>query len=175
MPDKRSRRKEIERRRWLTNPRRLCLYADEDISAWAISWLRSVDVNVVTTHDARNAGRDDGFQATFAARRGRVLITHNGKYFLDDRRVPLAVTRGVIALDVDRRNRDSYLTALTIVSEIFVPWAQSYEDMKIRVGVDVATFRFVERGAMRRITLSLDELLEGRYPTDGQEVGTASP
>jgi len=104
MPDKRSRRKEIERRRWLTNPRRLRLYADEDVSAWAISWLRSVDVNVVTTHDARNAGKDDGYQATFAARRGRVLITHNGKHFLDDRLVPLAVTRGVIALDVDRRN-----------------------------------------------------------------------
>jgi hypothetical protein len=131
MPYKRSRRKEIELRRWLTNPRRLRLYADEDISAWAISWLRSVDVNVVTTHDARNAGRDDSFQATFAARRVRVLIRHNGKHFVDDRRVPLAVPRGVIALDADRRNRDSYLT---IVSEFFVPWAQSYEDMKIRVG-----------------------------------------
>jgi hypothetical protein len=175
MPDKCSRRKERERRDWLQTPsRRLRLYSDEDMPAWANQQLRGARTNVLTTHQARNAGRDDKFQAAFAARTRRVLITRNVKHFLDDRLVPLHATRGVIALDVSSRDSEAFTGALGIVTQFLVPWAELYENMKIRVSTAGGVFRYVERtGAVRTVALSLDQLFDGRYPTDGEDRGIA--
>lgn len=171
MPDKRSRRKQIDRRRWLDNPRRMRLYADEDMAPWAVEVLRAGGTNVLTTHEAGNAGKDNRFQMAFAARKRRVLITRNVKHFLDDRLLPLRATRGVIALDVNVNSAESYLSALAITTEFVVPWSEPYEDMKIRISSAGGTLRYVDRtGATQTVSFSVDELFEGRYPTDSERV-----
>jgi hypothetical protein len=170
MPDKRGRQKQVMQRDWLgPSSRRLRLYSDEDISARMVDWLKSVGVNVLSTIEAGNSGKDDSWQATYAARKRRVLLTHNDKHFSDERRLPMNATLGVIALDVDRHDSYAYLVACTIVSELLVPWAEIYERMKIRVTSSGASFRFIERGTLRSVPLTLEQLLDGRYPTDGAE------
>ena len=168
MPDKRSRRKQLRRTKWLDNPRRIRLYADEDIDADAVQQLRDVGVNVITTAEASNRGKDDRAQAAFARQQKRVLLTRNAKHFMDDRLIPLRSSYGVIALDAVPADTDGYLTALTILYEFLVPWAELYEGMKIKISPGGISFRYIDwRGALVNDRLTLDDLLAGRYPADG--------
>ncbi len=126
--------------------------------------------NVLTTDEAGNCGKDDRFQIAFAARVRRVLVTRNAKHFLDDRLVPLRATHGVIALEMNDRSEDSYLGVTATITELIVPYAELYEHMKIRVSSAGGSFRFVDRtGAVRTVNLSIDDLLQWRYPTEGEE------
>ncbi len=170
MPDKRNRTKARRYRRWIPNPsRRLRLYTDEDIPTHAVRMLRAGGANVLTTSEAGNCGKDDSSQVAFAARSGRALITRNAKHLLDERRVPPETTPGVIALEVSNQSEDSNLATTAIVTELIVPFAELYEAMNIRVSTAGCSFRFVGRsGARRTVSLSLDDLLRGRYPTDGE-------
>jgi predicted nuclease of predicted toxin-antitoxin system len=170
MPDKRSREKERRRREWLQAPsRRMRLYSDEDIPSSMVEMLRAGGAKVLTTRRAGNAGKDDRFQVAFAAREGLVLVTHNRKHYLNDRLVPFHITRGVIALDVGNRSETSDLTVQAIITECFVPYAELYENMKIRLSSTGGTFRFIGRtGEVRTVTLSLDDLVEGCYPTEDE-------
>jgi ABC-type nitrate/sulfonate/bicarbonate transport system ATPase subunit len=96
-----------------------------------------------------------------------VLLTRNAKHFLDDRLFPFHSTRGVIALDAHPANREAYETALALVSRYLLPWAEVYEDMKIKVSVDGITFRYVDwKGKVATDRVSLKDLIEGRYPVD---------
>jgi hypothetical protein len=171
MPDRRSRRKEIRRTKWLDNSRRIRLYADEDIDAGAVDRLRGAGVNVLTTAEVGNTGKDDAVQAAFATQQKRVLLTRNARHFMDDERIPLRSTRGVIALDAVPTDTDGYLTALTIIYEFLVPWADIYEDMKIKVSAGGISFRFVDwKGTLINDHLTIDDLLVGRYPDDDATV-----
>jgi predicted nuclease of predicted toxin-antitoxin system len=168
MPDRKSKLKERRRREWLETPcRRIRLYADEDLPSRAIAMLRAGVANVLTTAEAGNRGKDDTSQAAFAARVGRVIVTRNGKHFLDDRRVPLQSTSGVIALDFSDRSEDSALAATAIVTELFVPYAELFDRMKIRVSSGGAHFRFIDpTGAVKCVYFDLGQLFDGRYPAD---------
>lgn len=128
--------------------------------------LRESGVSVLTTHEARNGGQDDGFQAVYAARRRRVLLTNNVRHFLDDRLAPPYATRGIIALDADTSDSESYWMVLEIVRLRLVPWADSYEHMNIRVTRNGIVCRFIDGGSKRTVRLTVDEFAEGRYPTD---------
>lgn len=142
-------------------------YADEDIDSGAVDRLRAAGVNVLTTAEAANTGKDDAAQAAYAKQHKRVLLTRNAKHFLDDRRIPLRATRGVIALDADPGDADGYLTALTIVYEFLVPWGDIYENMKIKVSAGGISFRYVDwKGTLINDRLTIDDLLAGRYPNE---------
>lgn len=165
MPDKQSRRKARRRAEWLINPKRLRLYSDEDVDSGAVSQLRRARVNILTAAEAGNLGKDDRAQAAFAKRERRVLLTRNCKHFLDDRRVPLQTTRGVIAIDVDPADIDGCLSTLAIISEFLVPWGEIYEDMKIKVSPTGITLRYLDWSGKRVVErLTLDDLFEGRFP-----------
>jgi hypothetical protein len=60
----------------------------------------------------------------------------------------------VIALDAHPANREAYETALAPVSRYLVPWAETYEDMKIKVSVDGITFRYIDGRARSRPIVS---------------------
>jgi predicted nuclease of predicted toxin-antitoxin system len=169
VPDKRNRLKMTRQRDCLPSPaRRLRLYTDEDIPSRAVAMLRAGGANVLTTAEAGNNGKDDTAQVAFAARKGRVLITRNAKHLLDERIVPPESTPGVIALDVSDHHEDSYLATTAMITEFLVPYAEHYEAMNIRVSTAGCRFRFVtSAGARETVSLSLDELFEGRHPTDG--------
>jgi predicted nuclease of predicted toxin-antitoxin system len=171
MPDKRSRLKARHRREWLQTPsRRLRLYSDEDLPSRAIEMLRLGGAKVLTTNEAGNRGKDDRFQIAFAARTRRVLVTRNAKHFLDDRVLSVRATYGVIALELNDRSEKSYLSVTAIVAELIAPYAELYERMKIRVSSAGASFRFVDRtGAARTVNLSIDDLLDWRYPTEDED------
>ncbi|HEU5318746.1 MAG TPA: DUF5615 family PIN-like protein [Chloroflexota bacterium] len=58
---------------------RLRLLADEDFSGTVLRGLRvrDPDADVITVHQAGLTGRDDGAVLEWAAREGRVLVTHD--------------------------------------------------------------------------------------------------
>jgi len=150
MPDKRSRTKERRRTEWYINARRLRLYTDEDVDDWAAFALRSAGINVLTTREAGNAGKDDASQATYAKRQRRVLLTRNVKHFWHDNRLPFHSTRGVIGLDVDPGDTEGYIVVLMIVAAYLTPWAEIYEHSKIKVSPSGITSRFVDRAGRHR-------------------------
>lgn len=168
MPDRKSKLKERQRREWIVGPaRRARLYADEDIPVAIVAMLRHGGTNVLSTAEAGNRGKDDKSQVAYAAKIQRILVTRNLKHFLNDQLVPLRTTHGIIGLDVPDRDADAALGATAIITETIVPYAELYEHMKIRISTAGGVFRFIDRGgSARRVTLSLDELLDGRYPTD---------
>lgn len=126
-------------------------------------------MNVITTGEAGNRGKDDRFQMAYAARERRVLITCNRKHFLDERRVPPESTSGVIALDINKRSEDAMLAATAIIVEFIVPYAELYENMNMRISSSGGTFTFVDQtGARRTVPLTVDDLIDGRYPTEEQ-------
>ena len=74
--------------------------------------LRSGGASVLTTQEAGNCGKDDGFQIAFAARTGRAIVTRNRKHFLNDRLIPPETTPGVLAIDVIGRSEIAELELL---------------------------------------------------------------
>ncbi len=136
--------------------------------------LRSGGASILTTQEAGNCGKDDGFQIAFAARTGRAIVTRNRKHFLNDRLVPPERTPGVLAIDLAGMSEIAELGATAIITEFIVPYGELYERMNIRVSTAGCSFRFVGRaGGRRTVSISVDDLIEGRYPTEGEDAATA--
>ena len=136
--------------------------------------LRSGGASVLTTQEAGNCGKDDGFQIAFAARTGRAIVTRNRKHFLNDRLIPPETTPGVLAIDVIGRSEIAELGATAIITEFIVPYGELYEHMNIRVSTAGCSFRFIGRvGGRRTVSLSVDDLADGCYPTEDEDASTA--
>lgn len=170
MPDKRNKLR-AKRNRGVIQPRNIKLYVDEDVEDWAVEEIRTIKLNVKTVREAGNAGRDDLFQATFAAKQKRVLLTRNGKHYLDDAALPMQRTYGVIVLDVNLRSRMSYITGLHLLMYVIAPWADIYERKKITVSQGGMRCRYIdEAGQLKDERFTIDELISDRYPGDDHDV-----
>jgi hypothetical protein len=132
--------------------------------------LRAGGANILTTQEAGNCGKDDGFQVAFAARTRRVMVTRNRRHFLNNRLVPPETTPGVLAIDVVGRSEDAELAATAIITGFIVPYGELFERMNMRVSASRCSFHFIGRtGRRRTVSLSLDDLVNGRYPTEDEQ------
>lgn len=58
--------------------RKARIYADADIEAVLVEFLRGQGVNIVSAHECGYESRDDRFQLAGATRQKRFLLTKNG-------------------------------------------------------------------------------------------------
>lgn len=113
---------EPSREKWaeLRGQRKLKLYADEDMEADAVAALRRHGVNIRSAQELGVTGKPDEFHAARALQLKRVLLTKNAKHFLDDRKIPLQKTYGVIAIACDVANEAEYTRVLGTILYLFV-------------------------------------------------------
>ena len=82
--------------------KKLRLLADEDVDARIVNTLRERGVDVVAVNELGYGGRDDSDIYQLARKKNRVLLTFNGKDFLNPGRFPLQNCSGVLWLDFPR-------------------------------------------------------------------------
>jgi Domain of unknown function (DUF5615) len=127
------------------------LYADEDIEDEIVHALRSVGVNIKGARELRgHRGKPDEFHAAYAFRERRFLITKNGKHFMDDRRMPLNRTHGVIVLEGNLGSTDAYIESLQTLFHVIVPYGELYQRSKISLSRRELTIRYLDHRGQRR-------------------------
>jgi hypothetical protein len=118
------------------------LYADEDIEDDAVEFLRDSGANIKSARELGRRGKPDTFHAALAFKEKRFLLTKNAKHYMDDKIVPFQKVHGIIAIDGDMGDMNSYTRALLTVLSI-VPYGEVYAGMKIRVSRDEMALRFI--------------------------------
>lgn len=83
--------------------RKLRLLADEDVDEALVEALRLAGMDVITVNEVGYRGRDDEDIYRFAYKEGRVLLTFNGRDYLDHTRFPFHSCAGVLWLDFGRQ------------------------------------------------------------------------
>jgi predicted nuclease of predicted toxin-antitoxin system len=86
------------------------IYADEDIEDDIVEIFKSEGVNIKSAREIGLRGKPDSFQAAYALKEKRFLLTRNGKDFWDDRALPMNQTYGLLVLDADPNDTITYLT-----------------------------------------------------------------
>jgi predicted nuclease of predicted toxin-antitoxin system len=123
--------------------RKMKLYADEDIEEDAVTFLRAGGVNIKGAREIGHRGKPDSFQAAFAKREKRFLLTRNGRDYLDDRAFPFHSLHGLIVVTPDMGSIREYRQALLTVLQL-VPYGELYEGNKIIVSGTETTMRFID-------------------------------
>jgi len=123
--------------------KRAKLYADEDIEDEVVEFLRENGVNITSARVLGYRGKPDSFHAALSFKDKRFLLTKNAKHYLDDRKVPSQMVHGIIAVEGDMGEMDSYTRTLLTVLDL-VPYGEAYLGMKIRVSKDELSFRFID-------------------------------
>lgn len=70
---------------WLRRMKRIKLYGEEDIEDDVVALLRQLNVNVESARESGHRGKSAAFQAAWAIKRRRFLLTRNAKDFLERR------------------------------------------------------------------------------------------
>ncbi len=137
--------------------RRVRLYADEDIEEEVVEWLREKNVNVVSARELGHRGKPDSFHVALAFKKHRFLLTKNGKHFLPNRAVPLDRSHGIIVVEGDMRNMESYARVMTHVLQIIIPYGSHYVGTKFHVQQRHVTMHFRDfKGQQRTQRFSLE-------------------
>jgi len=82
--------------------KKLRLLADEDVDDRIVNTLRDRGIDIATVREQGYAGRDDSDIYQLARKEKRVLLTFNGKDFLNQGFFPLQSCPGVLWLDFPR-------------------------------------------------------------------------
>lgn len=122
--------------------RKIRLYADEDIEEEVVELFRDNGVNITSARELGHRGKPDSFQAARAFKDKRFLLTKNAKHYLDDRKVPFTRLHGVIVIEGDMSDTNSYLQSISRVFDL-IPYGQIYEGMKIRTSSKGSILRFI--------------------------------
>lgn len=121
--------------------KKMKLYIDEDVEEQVVRYLRTKGMNILTARELGHNGKPDSFHAAFALKKGRVLLTKNGKDFLDDRKLPFNQTAGVIAIEGSMRNPDEYFNTILGVMHL-LRYEKIYGRKKIAVSPTTTTIRY---------------------------------
>jgi hypothetical protein len=73
------------------------LYIDADVTEEALAYLGD-RYNTLTARELGWSNRDDDFQAQYARRERRILVTQNERDFWDDRKHPLHTCPGIVVV-----------------------------------------------------------------------------
>lgn len=125
--------------------RKARLHADEDIEEEVVAAIRMAGVNITSARELGQHGKPDEFQAQWARRKSRFLLTRNAKDFLNDRRFPFRTTFGIIAVEGDLGHADEFAQTIHHVITMIVPWGERFEGMKLRVGPSAITLKYIGR------------------------------
>jgi predicted nuclease of predicted toxin-antitoxin system len=112
--------------------KRIKLYADEDIEDPVVEALRAQGINIVSAREVGNRGKADSFQAAWAFKHKRFILTRNAKDFLDERLLPFHHTYGVIAIEGDLSDLRTLAGSLVHLTDI-VPYEEIYRGSKIKL------------------------------------------
>lgn len=127
-----------DEQRLVASSRRAKLYADEDIEDDVVDLLRENGVNITSARELGHRGKDDKFQAAYAKKTRRYLLTKNGKDFWPDSKLPWHKVHGLIVIEGDMSDEDSYLAAIVDLLHSIVPFGDWYEGTKIRLSASGA-------------------------------------
>jgi predicted nuclease of predicted toxin-antitoxin system len=92
--------------------RKAKLYADEDIEEKVVERFRDNGVNIKSARELGHRGKPDSFHAALAYKEKRFLLTKNAKHFMNDKIVPFQMVHGIIAIEGDMSDTQSYIKAL---------------------------------------------------------------
>jgi hypothetical protein len=106
-------------------------------------YLRNCGWNIKHVNEVGLVGRPDEDVLAFAWREKRIILTHNGKHFLDLRRHPPSRHPGVVAVPGANGEIDAYASAINQVLGYIGPFA----------GVWNNTFVNIEKGGIWNVTL----------------------
>jgi hypothetical protein len=120
--------------------RKAKLYADEDIEEEVVELFRDNGVNIKSARELSHRGKPDSFHAALAYKEKRFLLTKNAKHFMDDKIVPFQMVHGIIAIEGDMSDTQSYIKALVAVFGL-IPYGEAYVGLKIRVTQDEISLR----------------------------------
>ncbi len=118
------------------------LYADEDVEDEIVSFLREEGVNIKSAKELGHRGKPDSFHAALAFKEKRFLLTKNAKHYMNDRLVPFQMVHGIIAIEGDMSDTQSYIKTIVKVLAL-IPYGDTYVGCKIRVSGDETSFRFI--------------------------------
>lgn len=93
-------------------------YADEDIEDGVVAVLRECGLNITSARELGHRGKPDTFQAAFAFKAKRFLLTRNGRDYMNDRRFPLNRIHGIVVITANPADEDAYTSALAQLSSI---------------------------------------------------------
>ena len=122
--------------------RKARIYADADIEDEVVEWLRAQKVNIKSARELGHQTKPDAWQAAYALRERRFLLTKNGKDFLSDRKLPWHKLFGLVVVEGDMSNMDDFALAMTHVVRWIVPMGELHEKTKILVHPRGATIRY---------------------------------
>jgi hypothetical protein len=80
--------------------------------------------------------KPDSFHAALAFKQKRFLVTKNAKDYMDDRKVPFHRMHGIIAVEGDMRDSDTYIGCLKTLLDIIIPFGEVYVKHKIQLKRD---------------------------------------
>jgi Domain of unknown function (DUF5615) len=120
--------------------KRAKLYADEDIEEEIVELIRGRGVNISSARELGHRGKPDSFHAALAFKQKRFLVTKNAKDYMDDRKVPFHRMHGIIAVEGDMRDSDTYIGCLKILLDIIVPFSEVYVKHKIQIKRDLVRY-----------------------------------
>ena len=115
-------------------------YADENVDHSIVIVLRWWRRDVVTAQDIGATGQPDEYHYKYAFRAKRVLLTQD-RDFLDNKRFPLAQTRGVVLFDVDSSSVSALSSAVRVVDGILAGLAPILNESKLVVNAEQTVTR----------------------------------
>ena len=111
--------------------RKAKLYADEDIEEEVVELFRDNGVNIKVRENLVTEVSRNSFHAALAYKEKRFLLTKNAKHFMDDRIVPFQMVHGIIAIEGDMSDTQSYIKALVTIFGL-IPYGEAYVGLKIK-------------------------------------------
>jgi predicted nuclease of predicted toxin-antitoxin system len=125
---------------------------DEDLGAEVAEFVRSQGYNTVYAKDVGLAGHPDENVFNFAYSADRIVLTHNGRHFLDDRRFPPHRNPGVIVLPGAEGQAEPLVRALVIALAFIGNLRKFMRETKMVIdeqGLIKVRHRDFETGAMQ--------------------------
>jgi predicted nuclease of predicted toxin-antitoxin system len=133
------------------------IYADNDIERGIVDHLRQSGMDVLWISEDANLRRqqDDGFHYRKAKELGRYLLTRD-QDFWDDSRHPLAASPGALIVSSADLDIARYLPVLLRAVMQGVDPSAKLDGIKVKMGTEGLTFKFVDRGTQRVTTESFN-------------------